>query len=447
MGRIGFPETVVILAMSSWCSAQRGSPTWRAVLARRFVASRSRSAKARTRRRQSRRCRMTAKRSSSLQLVLSLGRVEHVGQMRRMGPCAAHWSCWDCPAPAAASLGGDLSSVQTDQVRIQGAVMRVTSSDTFTVHEMRAATGTTIREYVSPSGKVFGVAWDGPTLPDLRQVLGVYFAPYLQAAQAAQKKRARPRPAFESKSPPSSWSRAGIRELLPGRAYVAAIRAGGQSARKSFDRRNRWRSNSSPWPVLGTVVVNPECGTTPPSTNVIATPTQNVQPITVNAGPANNYANGLFTSVTICVPGSTANCQTIDGVLVDTGSSGLRILSSALTLTLPQQTVEWQSGGRMQSVRRWLYLGARCRLADIAMAGERAGARADPGDRRAGVLDDSRQLHECRAVRKHPRYARRKRRAGDRLVPAGLRTRLCGGRRIEPGTVLHVFDIGLPDDG
>ena len=58
--------------------------------------------------------------------------------------------------------------------------------------------------------------------------------------------------------------------------------------------------------ILGTLVVNPECGTTPPSTNVVAAPAQNVQPITVNAGPANNYANGLFTSVTICVPGSTS---------------------------------------------------------------------------------------------------------------------------------------------
>jgi hypothetical protein len=40
--------------------------------------------------------------------------------------------------------------------------------------------------------------------------------------------------------------------------------------------------------------------------------------------------------VTVCAPG-TSTCQTIDGVLVDTGSSGLRLLSSALTVTLPQQ--------------------------------------------------------------------------------------------------------------
>jgi uncharacterized protein DUF3443 len=71
--------------------------------------------------------------------------------------------------------------------------------------------------------------------------------------------------------------------------------------------------------------------------NTIATSGANVQPITVNAGPAGNFANGLFTSITVCVPGSST-CQTIDGVLVDTGSSGLRILSSVLTVPLPRQT-------------------------------------------------------------------------------------------------------------
>jgi len=72
--------------------------------------------------------------------------------------------------------------------------------------------------------------------------------------------------------------------------------------------------------------------------------TANVQAITVNTGPTaapplnSPYINGAFTSVTVCVPGSTTTCQTIGGILVDTGSPGLRILSSALTISLPQQT-------------------------------------------------------------------------------------------------------------
>ncbi len=72
--------------------------------------------------------------------------------------------------------------------------------------------------------------------------------------------------------------------------------------------------------------------------------TANVQAITVNTGPTaapplnSPYINGAFTSVTVCAPGSTTTCQTIGGILVDTGSPGLRILSSALTISLPQQT-------------------------------------------------------------------------------------------------------------
>ncbi|HKV25501.1 MAG TPA: DUF3443 domain-containing protein [Candidatus Acidoferrum sp.] len=59
--------------------------------------------------------------------------------------------------------------------------------------------------------------------------------------------------------------------------------------------------------------------------------------ITVNTGPTGNYVDGAFTSVMVCAPGSTTNCQTISGILVDTGSSGLRIMASALTVSLKQQ--------------------------------------------------------------------------------------------------------------
>ncbi len=111
----------------------------------------------------------------------------------------------------------------------------------------------------------------------------------------------------------------------------------------------------------------------PATTNVVPpAPVSNVQAITVNAGPAGNYANGAFTSVIVCSPG-TATCQTVDGILVDTGSSGLRILSSALTgITLSQQTaadsnpvvecLPFVSG----------YTWGPVKTADIQMSGEKA---------------------------------------------------------------------------
>jgi uncharacterized protein DUF3443 len=73
-----------------------------------------------------------------------------------------------------------------------------------------------------------------------------------------------------------------------------------------------------------------------------SSPGSNVQAISVNGGPAHNFVDGAFTSVTVCVPGSATNCQTISGILVDTGSFGLRILSSALSISLPAQN---NSGG------------------------------------------------------------------------------------------------------
>jgi hypothetical protein len=60
-----------------------------------------------------------------------------------------------------------------------------------------------------------------------------------------------------------------------------------------------------------------------------ATP-NNVSPIVVDGGPSGlsqRYINGSFVTVTVCVPG-TDNCQTIDHVLVDTGSSGVRLLAA-----------------------------------------------------------------------------------------------------------------------
>jgi len=57
----------------------------------------------------------------------------------------------------------------------------------------------------------------------------------------------------------------------------------------------------------------------------------------VDAGPAalaNPALNIMYVSVTICAPGSTTNCQTIDHMQVDTGSSGVRVLSEVLNASL-----------------------------------------------------------------------------------------------------------------
>ena len=70
----------------------------------------------------------------------------------------------------------------------------------------------------------------------------------------------------------------------------------------------------------------------PPSTLTnFVTVTVDQGPAALNTGPnAYTASNVPYASVTICAPGSAANCQTIDHVLVDTGSVGLRIFKSVV---------------------------------------------------------------------------------------------------------------------
>jgi hypothetical protein len=75
------------------------------------------------------------------------------------------------------------------------------------------------------------------------------------------------------------------------------------------------------------------CGGGSSSSSVTVTSTvANQVPLTVDSGPSGSGLkdfNTPFASVTICAPG-TSNCQTIDHVMVDIHSSGLRILASVL---------------------------------------------------------------------------------------------------------------------
>jgi len=107
--------------------------------------------------------------------------------------------------------------------------------------------------------------------------------------------------------------------------------------------------------------------TTPAASNVVA--------LIVDSGPSGTSSpdvNTLFTTVTLCVPGSTTNCQTIDHIQIDTASSGLRILSSALTLSLPVQQSE--NGDSLVECAQFVdgYSWGPVGLADVKISGETA---------------------------------------------------------------------------
>lgn len=92
-------------------------------------------------------------------------------------------------SPLFASLGEDVSSIQSDQTQLKASI-RVLPSRLYSVHEMRTPTGTTIRQFVSPAGTVFAVTWRGFP-PNLRQLLGSYFDEYVQGASAQTTSRGR----------------------------------------------------------------------------------------------------------------------------------------------------------------------------------------------------------------------------------------------------------------
>jgi hypothetical protein len=115
-------------------------------------------------------------------------------------------------------------------------------------------------------------------------------------------------------------------------------------------------------------------GSSSKPSNTITTSGSNVATIAVNGGPTGDYVDAAFVSVTVCVP-ETTTCQTIDNVLVDTGSFGLRVLSSALTtVSLPQQKAS--DGNAVAECLTFLasYTWGPVQTADVEIAGEKASA-------------------------------------------------------------------------
>lgn len=73
--------------------------------------------------------------------------------------------------------------------------------------------------------------------------------------------------------------------------------------------------------------------------------------VTVDRGPealvssGQAAANILYTTVTVCTPGSTTQCQDVDHVQVDTGSTGLRLVRQALSgVVTPSPVLDPRSG-------------------------------------------------------------------------------------------------------
>jgi hypothetical protein len=137
------------------------------------------------------------------------------------------------PARAAAALGGDVTSVEADRQQMK-AQRAVQAKQNYSVHEITTPYGTVVREYVSPDGKVFGVAWRGPFLPNFQQLLGDSFAEFAQAAQdarSAQPRRSRNAPLAVTQ-PDLVVHSTGHTRAYVGHAYVPGMIPAGVDAKE-----------------------------------------------------------------------------------------------------------------------------------------------------------------------------------------------------------------------
>jgi hypothetical protein len=85
---------------------------------------------------------------------------------------------------AHAELGGPLSSVMLDSGRM-GARMASTAMGRYTRHDLTRDNGGRVHELTNADGQVFAVTWSGPGKPDLRSLLGRYFATFQAANETA----------------------------------------------------------------------------------------------------------------------------------------------------------------------------------------------------------------------------------------------------------------------
>lgn len=97
--------------------------------------------------------------------------------------------CFASLPPASATLGEDVSSIESDQAHFK-AIAQTITRQLYSVQQMQTASGTTIRQYVSPAGTVFAVSWRGAA-PDLQQLLGTYFDQYVALADRQSSRRGR----------------------------------------------------------------------------------------------------------------------------------------------------------------------------------------------------------------------------------------------------------------
>lgn len=123
---------------------------------------------------------------------------------------------------AYASLGGDAATVEQDAQALRGVLQpKAATAAAMAVEEIDTDNGMRVREFLNGQGVVFAVAWEGPVMPNLAQLLGAQFSSYTAALTA----RDRPalRPGVRVATPELVVESEGHLRAFVGRAYLPAL--------------------------------------------------------------------------------------------------------------------------------------------------------------------------------------------------------------------------------
>ena len=120
--------------------------------------------------------------------------------------------------PAWAALGGDIASVNTDVQVLRGQHTLLAMAG-YNLHQITLSDGSVVNEFVSPAGVVFGISWQGHSLPNLQQLLGSHLADL----QQGERTHVVPRRAVRIQTDDFVLSNVGHGRYFRGRAYVPSL--------------------------------------------------------------------------------------------------------------------------------------------------------------------------------------------------------------------------------
>jgi hypothetical protein len=121
--------------------------------------------------------------------------------------------------PAWAVLGEYESSVSVDQQVLRGQ-RRQEAHPGYNLHTITGADGTVVKEFVSPDGKVFGISWQAPNMPNMNQLLGANMTEIEQSLQGRRGRRGGP---LVVQTPKLVFVSGGHMRFYMGHAYVPSL--------------------------------------------------------------------------------------------------------------------------------------------------------------------------------------------------------------------------------